>query len=177
MEEDVEKQLKNKEVSDALHMLLHCSLKDTEYETQRDQFKLVYNYIQQLEERNQDLYVDIKIGEYVRDCDGYIIKVNEIKEDEEANDIWLEETMFKGTYKSMVIKHSPNITDLIEIGDIIKVKGIDDIREVINDNFYKHYNDTRAIVDDECFSKRLVEFDIEQILTKEKYKIEFYKVK
>ena len=29
----------NKEVSDALHMLLHCALKDTEFETQKEQFQ------------------------------------------------------------------------------------------------------------------------------------------
>lgn len=40
----------NKEVEDALHMLLHCSLKDTEYETQFEQFKIVYDYITNLEE-------------------------------------------------------------------------------------------------------------------------------
>lgn len=43
--------LKNKEVSDALHMLLHCSLKDKECETQVGQFHIVYNYIQELENK------------------------------------------------------------------------------------------------------------------------------
>lgn len=43
------KVLKNKEVSDALHMLLHCALKDKEYETQKEQFNIVYSYIEQLE--------------------------------------------------------------------------------------------------------------------------------
>lgn len=38
----------NKEVSDALHMLLHCALKDKEYETQKEQFEIVYKYIEEL---------------------------------------------------------------------------------------------------------------------------------
>lgn len=42
----------SKEVNDALHMLLHCSLKDTEYETQKEQFELINYYIKQLEEEN-----------------------------------------------------------------------------------------------------------------------------
>lgn len=42
----------SKEVNDALHMLLHCSLKDTEYETQKEQFELIDYYIKQLEEEN-----------------------------------------------------------------------------------------------------------------------------
>lgn len=45
----------NKEVSDALHMLFNCSLKDTEYTTQRKQFREVYNYIEKLEDENKKL--------------------------------------------------------------------------------------------------------------------------
>ena len=45
----------NKEVSDALHMLFHCSLKDNEYTTQREQFREVYNYIEYLEIENKKL--------------------------------------------------------------------------------------------------------------------------
>ena len=41
----------NKEVIDALHMLLHCSLKDTEYKTQKKQFRIVKSYINKLERR------------------------------------------------------------------------------------------------------------------------------
>lgn len=44
-----------KEVSDSLHMLLHCALKDTEFETQKEQFDLVYNYINELNKRNASL--------------------------------------------------------------------------------------------------------------------------
>ena len=46
-------EIDNKEVSDALHMLLHCSLKDIEYQTQKQQFQIVNAYIKQLEEENQ----------------------------------------------------------------------------------------------------------------------------
>ena len=45
----------NKEVEDALHMLLHCSLKDTEYETQFEQYKIVRNYITNLQQENKQL--------------------------------------------------------------------------------------------------------------------------
>lgn len=45
----------NKEVLDALHMLLHCSLKDTEYVTQVGQFNIVSKYIKQLETENSKL--------------------------------------------------------------------------------------------------------------------------
>lgn len=50
-----EKEIDSKEISDALHMLLHCSYKDTEYETQKEQFEIVNVYIKQLEEENRTL--------------------------------------------------------------------------------------------------------------------------
>lgn len=40
----------NKEIDNCLHFLFHCSLKDTEFETQREQFREVYNYIENLED-------------------------------------------------------------------------------------------------------------------------------
>ena len=45
----------NKEIEDALHTLLHCSLKDTEYETQVEQYKIVRNYITNLQQENKQL--------------------------------------------------------------------------------------------------------------------------
>lgn len=53
-------EIDNKEVSDALHMLLHCSLKDTEYKTQKSQFKIVNAYIKQLEKENGALRERVK---------------------------------------------------------------------------------------------------------------------
>lgn len=47
--------LTNKEVSDALHMLFHCARKDSNYETQYKQFRLVYDYINQLEKEVERL--------------------------------------------------------------------------------------------------------------------------
>lgn len=43
----------NKEIEDALHMLLHCSLKDTEYETQVEQYKIVRKYITNLQQESK----------------------------------------------------------------------------------------------------------------------------
>ena len=55
----------NKEIDDALHMLLHCSLKDTEYETQREQFEFIYKYIENLEEENQELKKQLEEVEFI----------------------------------------------------------------------------------------------------------------
>lgn len=47
----MEEETIDKEVLDALHMLLNCSLKDKEFETQKEQFHIVYDYIKKLEEK------------------------------------------------------------------------------------------------------------------------------
>lgn len=44
-------EMKNKEVDDALHMLLYCSLKDHEYTTQKEQFDIIHDYIKELENK------------------------------------------------------------------------------------------------------------------------------
>lgn len=46
----------DKEISDALHFLLHCSLKDIEFETQREQFEFIYKYIENLEKETEKLH-------------------------------------------------------------------------------------------------------------------------
>lgn len=45
----------SKEIQDALSVLFHCSLKDTEYTTQKQQYKMVLDYIEQLEKENRAL--------------------------------------------------------------------------------------------------------------------------
>lgn len=42
--------VETKEAIDALYVLLHCALKDTEYTTQKEQFNIVYKYINDIEE-------------------------------------------------------------------------------------------------------------------------------
>lgn len=48
------KKMREKNVDDALHMLLHCALKDKEYDTQREQFYIVHDYIKQLEKKDRE---------------------------------------------------------------------------------------------------------------------------
>jgi len=63
---------------------------------------------------------EIRIGEWVRDKDGVIIKVNNIVPDEDSTDIWYEERILQGTWKSMVTNHSSNIINLIEVRRLCK---------------------------------------------------------
>lgn len=48
-------EIDDKEVRDALHMLLHCALTNKDFETQKQQFQIVNAYIKQLEEENKNM--------------------------------------------------------------------------------------------------------------------------
>ena len=117
----------------------------------------------------------IEVGEYVRDCDGFIIKVNNIVPDEDSTDIWYEEKILKGTWKSMIVKHSKNIIDLIEEGDYVNGKRVFETENRINDNGEKvvlteNYDEW---TDDGVIANK----DIETILTKEQMEANQYVVK
>lgn len=68
----------NKEVSDALHMLLHCALKDTEFETQKEQFHIVYDYIEKLEAETNNIITRKKYRQTKKTLKGQIRKLNAV---------------------------------------------------------------------------------------------------
>lgn len=120
---------------------------------------------------------DIKVGEYVRlarnqginkiideDDDGFLI-LDEIIADEygdECFEISLQDV------DSEITKHSFNITDLIEVGDIVF------IQDVLNNDFVYIYDDKmlKAV-------KKDIEMGLEitEVLTHELYEANAYKVK
>ena len=72
--------IKNKEVVDALCLLLHCSLKDKKYETQKEQFNLVYDYIEKLE----------KHIEFYEKHGSYKEKINEMQRQIDIKNAYLD---------------------------------------------------------------------------------------
>ena len=136
---------------------------------------------------------EIEVGDYVRTKDGLIAKLINIDEDEYCFDNkikWYYEYYSKEVYaedwkdfvKYEVVKHSPNIIDLIEVGDIIRVEGLKHAKEVIEDKFYRYDvfgNDVRAIIDDSGYgnySKQIKDYKILSVVTHEQYKEMEYKV-
>ena len=119
----------------------------------------------------------IEVGEYVRDCDGFIIKVNNIVPDEDSTDIWYEEKILKGTWKSMIVKHSKNIIDLIEEGDyvngdeVVIVYGYDE-----DGNDYDELG-IEEVDCDEGYHIPLRNINIKTIVTKEQFASMEYRVK
>ena len=112
---------------------------------------------------------ELKIGDYVRTRDGFDRLVDKRK-DFNHDYYWYR----FGSGKTMtnpengfVIKSSPNILDLIEVGDIIKAKTDVKYYEVID----KH-NEYLSVIDDDYVSIE----DIEAIITKEQIASMEYKI-
>ena len=105
---------------------------------------------------------EIKVGEYCRTSAGKIFKVSEVILDNIPKD---ENGTMIVTY---ITKHSPNIIDLIEVGDYVngyKVKGFDeDDGDIMVEIPFENNS-----------GYRLIE-DIKSILTKEQYENNCYKV-
>lgn len=108
---------------------------------------------------------NIEVGDYIRDCDGFIVKVNEIQDYKEDDDIWYEENTLKGTWKSMAVNHSKNIIDLIEVGDYVNGKLIH--HTDIGKNYaYVYYGNGKTVTD----------YQIKSIVTKEQFEAIEYKI-
>lgn len=61
----------------------------------------------------------IEVNEYVRTNSGLIFKVNEITYDEEYKDYLYKESFLLVDWKENIVKHSKQLIDLIEVGDIV----------------------------------------------------------
>lgn len=120
---------------------------------------------------NDDKNIDeIKVGDYIRNKDGYIDKVERIVYDEleKKNYYACEKSIMASGFKEDIAKHSPNIIDLIEKGDIVHTE------DVLNEDYYYMYDESfiRATKEDIKNGIKLVD-----ILTHEQYKENCYRVK
>lgn len=116
----------------------------------------------------------IEIGEYVRTKDGHIAKyIEKLEKDEDVSDTMLFDNYIYEKYKhirysfleKIIVKHSKQLIDLIEVRDIVNGTRILDIT---GDYVLKaEYN---------CCKQRLNN-KIKTILTKEQYKANCYKVR
>ena len=126
----------------------------------------------------------IEIEEYVRTKDGYIAKCIEIETDFSVcgfdNTIRKDygnklDFLYLEDIAKCVVKHSKQLTDLIEVGDIIKYR-IDNISTTLETKGY--IEGIVDIADDEMFKriKSDKNYKILEILTKEQYIADCYKV-
>ena len=118
---------------------------------------------------------NISVGDYVRSKNGSIGKVTKIEDDK-----YLYENKELITFIGNVVKHSKNIIDLIEEGDIIEFNG--EKYQVIYD---ESYNKLGILIPNKNYlaiKHSSLEFVFEQnkyvtILTKEQYMQNCYTVK
>ena len=104
---------------------------------------------------SKEINMDIEVGDYVRSRNGSIGKVTKIEDDK-----YLYENKELITFIGNIVKHSKNIIDLIEIGDLL----------FINDFSYYNF----IYIYDETMLEDLKEdvkngVKIKQILTHEQY--------
>ena len=130
---------------------------------------------------------EIKVGEYIRSDNGIILKYEYLKKHE--NEILLgqkgkswsfeDEEEFEDFIQQRIVKHSPNIIDLIEEGDYVNEKKIN----AIIDGFLKSDGVAERVL---CFETDFPiekglrcyhNCDIKSIVTKEQFKSVEYIVK
>ena len=109
----------------------------------------------------------MKVGDYVRTKKGIIGKIKAIDNQTELEDLYLVKR--KWYYKENIIKSSPNIIDLIEVGDYVNGVKVDEIKNghLLNYNTYDGYQ--------VCIVSNNKE--IKSILTKEMFESMKYEVK
>jgi len=108
---------------------------------------------------------EIKVGEYVRDRAGNIAKV--MKNHNTVFEIELNTGARINQFEEFIVKHSKNIIDLIEVGDIVHIKDVlhEDITHIWSEDYLK------ALKEDLSNGIKLVE-----ILTHEQFEQNSYKV-
>lgn len=114
---------------------------------------------------SKEINKDIEVGDYVRSRNGSIGKVTKIEDDK-----YLYENKELITFIGNVVKHSKNIIDLIEVGDFVNGNRVIDKYRL---NGEKPILETEGI---ENNAYCLCEGDIREILTREKYTQNCYKV-
>ena len=109
---------------------------------------------------------DIKVGDYIRTKDGTITKIEDIEFEIKTNMFGqiLYKVFIEGNrYYEVIVKHSPNIIDLIEVGDyvngiIVTQSYIDNIKHIAPEIKENNYG-IKSIVTKEMFSS--VEYRVE----------------
>ena len=115
---------------------------------------------------------EIKVGEYTRNEDGYIEKIdsydkltNIYKDEEGILRKWEGEDVYGNEYSSIIVKHSTNLIDLIQCGDYVNGKLIHKI-DIRKNSSYIYYGNGKTFTD----------YQIETVVTKEQFQSVEYRL-
>ena len=112
----------------------------------------------------------MKVGDYVRTKDGFIGKLKYIDTIEEGYNHYHFEKSLIEKYDRDIKKSSPNIIDLIEVGDYVNGHRIIDIaKDQIRALYYEDINQKNALIP-------MINKDIKSIVTHEQFSQMEYKV-
>ena len=146
-------------------------------ECERD-YDTLSNCIKQYFERK--VKMEIEVGEYVRTKNGEFDKVQNYSYNQNIwhceNGMCIDECNCIGTHLEEIVKHSKNIIDLIEIGDILEIE--------LSEEFVEKEDKKVLIQIGDVYTKETLQKDIDNgiitkiltILTKEKHKDSCYTV-
>ena len=109
--------------------------------------------------------MEIKVGDYVRTKDGKIFKWKKFCTIDVSD--WMEHTR-KILFVQDEIKSSPNIIDLIEVGDYVNGHLVLNVID-FNDN-------TRNLSLEKIYDSTIAEEEIKSIVTKEQFKSMEYRI-
>ena len=118
--------------------------------------------------------MEIEVGEFVRTRAGHFYKITRI--DKNGLIYWnkIQCGWSMEQLKDIVVKHSKNIIDLVEVGDYVNGK---EVKQIAMFEGFPDYpklifvDETHLIPDDTCENE-----DIKTILTKEQFDANCYKV-
>ena len=111
---------------------------------------------------SKEINMNIEVGDYVRSRNGSIGKVTKIEDDK-----YLYENKELITFIGNVVKHSKNIIDLIEVGDLVFIE------DFFNYSFIHIFDETML----EALKEDIKEdVKIKSILTHEQYSQNCYTV-
>lgn len=120
---------------------------------------------------------EIKVGEYFRTHDGHIGKIEEFL----MNDTYFHNMPYYRTnisytmpgcytcnriYQDMIAKHSPNLIDLIEVGDYVNGKRVD----------FDRFENKLYVGNDYDYQTFIKDMEIKTIVTHEQFKSVMYEV-
>lgn len=119
---------------------------------------------------NRDKNIDIEVGEYVRTRAGHFYKITRI--DENGLIYWnkIQCGWSMEQLKDIVVKHSKQLIDLIEVGDYVNGMEVLDIYKL------RDLWEPIEIRVDSRYTNFIIAEDIKTLLTKENYIANCYKV-
>lgn len=117
--------------------------------------------------------MDIKVGDYVRTNRGYIYKIKRIRKSDISREVYIVRAHGDNynfyLRKDNIIKHSFNLIDLVEVGDIVNKSEVYEIGQSEDGQKWVHIY-TGALYHEEELEKAT-------ILTHEQYNANCYKVR